>query len=442
MNVTFTTTKHGLIKAEVNQQARANARSLSLGQRNESSMVAQMQSLGTQSTGVLPPGVRWVSSSGRQVLFERPPRRARLQYSPKPANDNDPKWRDVEIELPWQVYAIVFSNDFQIRSLTTYAAQHQLTSFDDYLGLMPLPNTHQDGHFCLPASQPSAESLAEAIQNAYQMMWHSKFNMDVWDLMHQGLISARPRIMVAEPTVPTAPKASRLLKRWEELTRDEVLKIVDWPQMTTVGQVITGLNHYAMSSFTGMHLMSTAKQAFISAPGKEASRPEPGDALSEAHANVDAEMRQAVRVAEVLGINRAAEAAMADFVNYDDPQDGDDSPMPVEVVDDDDPFEDGPDEPVDVRPSPIEPMDFVARHPLPDVEAAVQAIARMSPQEMVNYLSRVEGDTPEAYINNMSAALLELVDLEDEDQTQEAIALAASIMTDAGVTPDQIVSGL
>lgn len=276
MNITFITDGKSAIRGQLVED-----RATPLGERSEAGVVENLQALGTPASGILPPGVRWVSASGRQVLFERPPRRVRFEYSPKQANHAEPKFRDVEIELPWTVYAIVFSSDFQVRSLQVYAANQELRSLDDQLGLMPMANTHADGHFCLPPGQPQAETLAEAIQNAYQMMWHSKFNMDVWDLLHQALAAGRPRLMVAEPTQATAPKASRLLRRWEELSRDEVLAIVDWPQVTTVGQVINNLNQYAAGAFTGWHLMSTAKQAFMTAPVKE------GHQQSEAGANPD-----------------------------------------------------------------------------------------------------------------------------------------------------------
>jgi hypothetical protein len=305
MNITFITDGEGTLKGQL-----VEGRATPLGVRDEARVVKNLEALGTPASGLLPPGVRWMSASGRQVLFERPPRRMRFEYSPKQANHPEPKFRDVEIELPWTVYAIVFSPDFMVRSLQVYAANSELRSVDTGLGLMPMANTHADGHFCLPAGQPKAETLAEGIQNAYQMLWHSHFNMDVWDLLHQALVSGRPRLMVAEPTQATAPKASRLLRRWEELTRDEVLSIVDWPQVTTVGDVIANLNQHAVGAFTGWHLMSTAKQAFVTAPAKEGHQPSQEERHAETYHfdNVVAGQAQVAQTHAEINVMRAAAA--------------------------------------------------------------------------------------------------------------------------------------
>lgn len=257
------------------------------GVKAEEDVVQTLTQLGAVSSGLLPPAMRWISSSGRQAIFERPPRRVMFNYSPKNMGAEDPKVRMISIELPWTVYAISCSQDWFVRQVSLYASFGPLRSSNDKVAMMPLPNTYHDGHFCLPGGMPQVTNIAEAFEQSYERLWMGQFNMDIWDLPYASLTSGHPVALLGKADIePTKQKVSRMLTKWETLSQDQVLDIHDWINQKTVAHVINELQQFNNQMFTGTHMMTTVKTALYHLPVKRQNTQE--EDAEEEHSRAEA----------------------------------------------------------------------------------------------------------------------------------------------------------
>lgn len=199
----------------------------------------QIGLLNKRSTGVLPPVVRYLSPTGHHVMLERPPQVVTYRYYGKPKGDIDENTtlQEMDIALPWTLYAIGLDNNFNPYMTYVYALQQSIRYMDDPVGLLPLTNCELDGKFCTPSSGEApkkAESIADGVNIAYQNIWSSNFNTDIVSIINRSYRNRAPRAIFdgkgdrgAMPK--NAPhKPSNFFKRWEEFTLQEVLQWRDW----------------------------------------------------------------------------------------------------------------------------------------------------------------------------------------------------------------------
>lgn len=137
-------------------------------------------------TGILMPAVRWISQGGHAVIMERPPFVARASYRPAAADQlPEDQAQHYNIPVPWQVYGIVFSEDFrEIRLMYVYARNSPMLGPDDRLSMFPYPNVFNTAQACMGeafkrefARTPS-HNLAEAIAQVVNTFWSADFNED------------------------------------------------------------------------------------------------------------------------------------------------------------------------------------------------------------------------------------------------------------------------
>ena len=122
--------------------------------------------------GLLPVGTRWVDSDRRLFLVEVEPAHRLINYH----------GRHYQVWVPWS-YFIIDRVNRCIRA--ALVSPTQITSLDDDLHCMPLPNVYDDGHICgtsweLDDVPSDASHLAAVLIDQF---WSSEFNADVMACM-------------------------------------------------------------------------------------------------------------------------------------------------------------------------------------------------------------------------------------------------------------------
>lgn len=208
------------------------------------------------STGILPPVVRYISNTGRSVLLERPPQVVTLNYYgvPKFNITEDTTLQQIDIALPWTMYAMLFNENNYPYDIYVYGMRGSCRSINHELFLLPVTNCELDGKFCPPGTEdgifPSFDSLSEGINYGYQSIWSSTFNTDIDAIPVRSYAERLPSAIFAgkgdRKRIPNnaAPKTSNLLKRWEEFTLEEVVQWVDWIRPVENFRVVGHLLQY------------------------------------------------------------------------------------------------------------------------------------------------------------------------------------------------------
>lgn len=148
--------------------------------------------------GLLPPAVRWLGPDGLALIFERPPMRTRIRFTPASAYHAARAraaggQREFNVPVPWQLYALRFGVDargFYLHSLRVYARNRPLTPGDTALYQLPLPNLYPSGEACLgdgfaKAFRAEADrltggvTLAKLTNLAVGMFWGGDANLDL-----------------------------------------------------------------------------------------------------------------------------------------------------------------------------------------------------------------------------------------------------------------------
>lgn len=188
--------------------------------------------------GILPPVVRYISRSGRNILLERPPQLMKVNYYGKPKSEiADATLQEYDIPLPWTVYGICLGKDFRPYSTYVYGAKRSIRNDTDQLYALPLPNCEMSGKFCTPGEEYQADAeeeewdIGRGINTAYANIWNSNFNTDIVGNIVSAYRYRLPQAIFEgkgdrKPVADNArPKPSNLLKRWEEF---EIEELLDW----------------------------------------------------------------------------------------------------------------------------------------------------------------------------------------------------------------------
>lgn len=139
--------------------------------------------------GLLPSMVRYISPDHKMILYERQPEVRHVSYQPMykanvEANNNlSSTLKNTTISLPWQVYIIALNNHYEPIKVHLYARPSKMKTIYDKLYVMPLLNLYSDCSLCAPLissmSVDKINSVAEAIDIVYHMVWSSGFNYDL-----------------------------------------------------------------------------------------------------------------------------------------------------------------------------------------------------------------------------------------------------------------------
>lgn len=113
------------------------------------------------STGLLPPGVKWVGRDNRTFLVQRPPRDITVTYSTetkwgtihalKEETADDPH-NNITLAVPWQCYLLSFSYDWALRGMWMWFMNDQIWGEDSPVFAAPVTNRYIHGKLCTPES--------------------------------------------------------------------------------------------------------------------------------------------------------------------------------------------------------------------------------------------------------------------------------------------------
>lgn len=199
-----------------------------------------------RNTGLLPPGVRFISNNF--VVYERPPCVKTLFYIPQQVSHIDGRVEPIvyNIPIPWQLYVATFSNEYYCSDVYMYFMNTPLSSLDHNVYMPTLPNFYTNGLLCRPMFSSFedvdrySKNISGVVASSYDWVWNNGTNNDLTEpLVHLLLQNQNGQIcQEAKKTHPMNFSNARLnslsylapnevtliLSIWEKMTIDDVLQ--------------------------------------------------------------------------------------------------------------------------------------------------------------------------------------------------------------------------
>lgn len=204
------------------------------------------------SSGILPPAVKAIGKN--YVVYERPPRYQNVFFIPGTVDEINEGEEEGEsfipdvysIPLPWQLYVATFDDNFYCSEVYMYFMQGALTSSDQSLHLVTLPNFFANGLLCRPMLDNMedidrySKDIKGVIESSYDWVWNNGTNNDLTEsLLH--LYIQNPQGMIVN-NIPSQEKyryfdsqnlsgayyinnvqSSLLLSAWEKTPIEDVI---------------------------------------------------------------------------------------------------------------------------------------------------------------------------------------------------------------------------
>jgi hypothetical protein len=155
----------------------------------------------TFDSSLLPPGLRYHFPG--LAIFERPPDYKLISYIDRTVDEiyeyenetDDYPDHDVDalIPIPWQVYVVTYSTHplsrYELTTVRMYFSNTPLNSPDTSLYLPYLNNFYGNGYLCLPNEglYGHSKDIKGVMECAYNLVWNSGFNKDLYEAIHQTL---------------------------------------------------------------------------------------------------------------------------------------------------------------------------------------------------------------------------------------------------------------
>lgn len=153
-------------------------------------------------TGVMNPGLRYLSGDRRVMVFEQPPRYVQFFYTSTNASDtgsSKAKTRQYNIPVPWLAYCALLDNDAQPVTVYVFTLQHQIKSLDDPIAVLPLTNFFQDGKLCRAPADVNElgfpRSIAGAMGAVFYSVWMTGFNNDLINILQAAYQQGNPKFL-------------------------------------------------------------------------------------------------------------------------------------------------------------------------------------------------------------------------------------------------------
>lgn len=176
--------------------------------------------------GFLPPAVRWISDNQRMVVFERPPS---IQYVEVAMDTkyNINKFTKIEnfnLPIPWTLYFVLFDENFIPVIVNVYCRNEPLYDWEDQLFMLPMLNLYFNSKLCNPVFEKFEDfekNLTGGIQQAYNMVWNSGWNLDLKDTILHCMSRGIPSGLSVGQSFESI---SMYFKNWEKLSLLQVLE--------------------------------------------------------------------------------------------------------------------------------------------------------------------------------------------------------------------------
>ncbi len=222
----------------------------------------------SQDTDILPPVTRWVSRDMTHIMVERPPFVVTVKYvdihgdhaeesdrcDDCYSDDHDEchcGWEDENrqlfraeytLNIPWTVWFFELDKDLvNIVSCQAYSRPTMVTSMDDMLYSLPLPNLYEDAKICwgdvlYHMPRTSYASLGAYLLDAINGFWTGWFNND--------LIYLTADIVLPYEASGRCETADSYLCEWSKMSMEDVMSENFSREVTTVGQQCNSLKAY------------------------------------------------------------------------------------------------------------------------------------------------------------------------------------------------------
>lgn len=175
---------------------------------------------------ILPPAVRYISPERNLLIWERPPSYITVNYSPKKqsylsaSGDSAYVYR---LPVPWQVYVIGYNSQYVMHTIYMYFRTAPLSNESKDVCLPPLSNFYATGKLCQAVYDdiPDATNLFQMLNNAYEMIWNSGFNDDLYDSMNNCIQRAGRN----HPFLMSGADIPGTYNRWGKLGLDKIMEL-------------------------------------------------------------------------------------------------------------------------------------------------------------------------------------------------------------------------
>lgn len=181
-------------------------------------------------TGLLPPGIKWISPGKRYWLYQSPPRMQSILFhnAVQDEVEDDTKEHNFDIFLPWTVTLVEIDATYFPSRTWVWATTGPITSEQAPLRLMPLPNHYVSALICYPEAPRNfgnPTNVAEAIQLSHELTWSAFSNIDITATLDFCYDNGTPRFLMRSAR-KRKPKMLQILKKWEESTPQEIMEWV------------------------------------------------------------------------------------------------------------------------------------------------------------------------------------------------------------------------
>lgn len=175
---------------------------------------------------ILPPAVRYISPERSLLLWERPPSYITVNYSPKKQSyltSSSESTFVYRLPVPWQVYVIGYNSQYVMHTVYMFFRTAPLSADSKEIYLPPLSNFYGTGKLCQAVYDdiPDATNLFQMLNNAYEMIWNSGFNDDLYDSMNNCIQKAGAR----HPFLKTGSDIPNIYNRWSKLGLDQIMEL-------------------------------------------------------------------------------------------------------------------------------------------------------------------------------------------------------------------------
>jgi hypothetical protein len=161
----------------------------------------ELRSTFITETGLLPPGLRWVSPAKTFWLFESAPRLQQVvfHYGEADEGHNGKQLYTYTVQLPWTAMLVEINVEYFPIRTWVYALHGPILGHNDDIGVLPLPNHYPCAQVCYPKDAnlkaSSCHNVADAINLAKEFAWFSFANEDIFDTFKFTLETKMPAFL-------------------------------------------------------------------------------------------------------------------------------------------------------------------------------------------------------------------------------------------------------
>lgn len=192
---------------------------ISLPERPTKVILDKLKNKEKQSLGFLPPAIRWISDNQRIIVFERPPsiQYVELAFAKKDYITSDTTVKGFNLPIPWTVYYVMFDECYNPVLIRVYCRNEPLYDWSDSVYMIPLLNLYYNSNLCNPVFEvyEPSENLSTGIQQAYNMVWNSGWNLDLQDAVNHCMRRGIPS---------SSDDVSHYFQEWEKISLVKILQ--------------------------------------------------------------------------------------------------------------------------------------------------------------------------------------------------------------------------